>query len=719
MVNVDPIREPVHFSSLDGKIVYPPVRRSDCTDSYHGIPFADPYRWLEDPDSKETEAFVEAQNTLSEYYMNNFESKPKFKGRLTELFNYERFSAPHKRGEYYYFFRNSGLQPQSILYQVDSVDGEPRVFLNPNNFAEDGSACLANQKFSPSGKLYAYSVSRGSDWNTISFMDYEGNRLEDKIEWAKFTNLTIMHDDNGLFYASYDKIKDESKVGTDTSINTFKKLWYHRMGTKQSEDILVYADAKNPSYSPDSTISDDGRYLIVTTTKDCDNICKLYMIDLEAANYEISECLPIIKIVDVFEAQYSYLTNEGALFYFQTNKDAPLGRIVKYDLSKPEEGFTEVVAQTQDVLSCSLVIDKDKLILQYIHDVKSILHVHDLKTGKFQNNIKVPIGTIAGCAGQKEDREFFIQFMSYLTPGTIYRYSFEPENEDKRLTVFRQAKVNNFDKDMFETKQVFYESKDCTKIPMFITYKKDLVLNGNHPAYLYGYGGFGISVMPAYSPELIVFIQNLGGVVAYANIRGGGEYGEEWHKGGILKNKQNGFDDFYCAAQYLINEKYTTASRLTANGASNGGLLAAATINQAPELFGCVVVEVGVMDLLRFHKFTIGHAWQSDYGRPEEKKDDFISIIKYSPVHNVHRRHPYPAVAIFTSSHDDRVVPLHSYKFIAELQYTAGPVSDKPMVARISLKTGHGAGKAITKRIHDATDKFAFIAYTTGAQWTD
>ncbi|KAG0264987.1 hypothetical protein BG011_005743 [Mortierella polycephala] len=711
--------EPVGPTSLDGKIAYPAVRRTDFTETLHGVTVADPYRWLEGQESEEIEEFIKAQNKIAHDFENRFEAKGKFQERLTELYNYERSSAPHRRGDHYYFFRNTGLQPQSILYQQDTIGSEARVFLDPNTFSTDGSACLATQQFSHSGKIYGYSISKiGADWASIYFMDSQGNKLDDKLEWLMFTPLAFTHDDKGVFYDSYGVASDLKKEGRDFSKLDGKNVCYHKMGTAQSEDIVVYSPSE-PQYSPQSMISDDGRYMIINVVRSTDPMCKLYLIDLEAYGYNIVKDMEIIKVVDEFAFQYSYLTNEGTVFYFQTNRDAPLYKIVKYDLTKPEQGFTDVVPQAKEVLSCSTVIDNDKLIVQYIQDVKSVIRIHDLHTGEYRSQVPLPIGNVAGIAGEKNDKEFFLQFMSFLSPGTIYRYSFKPEDEGNRLSIFRQAKVKNFDSDDFVTKQVFYESKDGTKVPMFISHKKDLVLDGNNPAYIHGYGGFSMSILAAYTPSLIVFMRNLGGVVAYTNIRGGGEYGEEWHRAGALLNKQNCFDDFYYGARYLIKEKYSSAPRIAANGASNGGLLCAAAINQAPELFGCVVADVGSADMLRFHKFTIGHNWQAEYGYPEESKEDFMNLLSYSPVHNVHRKHPYPAVALFTSSHDDRVPPMNSYKFVAELQHTAGPLTSNPIVAHIETNTGHGAGKAITKRITETTDKFAFIAYTIGAKWTD
>ncbi|KAF8924439.1 hypothetical protein BGZ58_001782, partial [Dissophora ornata] len=640
---------------------------------------------------------------------------------LTGLYNYERFSAPYKRGAFYYFFRNSGLQAQSVLHQQDSLDSEARVFLDPNLLESDGTGALTSYGFSKSGSFFGYAVSKsGSDWCTIYVMDSKGNKLEDKVEWAKFTSISFTHDDKGFFYSGFEKPDiDASKAGTETSVNLYKRVLYHKLGTPQSDDILVYLDKENAGYHPDASVSEDGRYIIFTIAQNCDNMNKLYLVDLDAEGHQVSENRNLIKVVDVFEAEYDYLTNQGTTFYFKSNMNAPLSKVVKCDLNKPKDGFVDVVPEGKDVLSNSQVVNNDKLILQYLRDVKDVLLVHDLTTGAFLHQINVPVGTVASTAGRREDNELFIQFMSFLTPGTIYRYDFSTEDEEKRLSVFRQAKVNNFDSELFETKQVFYPSKDGTKIPMFITHKKGIVLDGNNPAFVYGYGGFSYSIQAAYTPSLIVFIQHLGGVVAYTNLRGGSEYGEDWHKAGVLQNKQNTFDDFQWACKYLIAEKYTQPARLAINGASNGGLLVNACLNQAPELFGCAVSDVGLSDMLRFHKFTIGHAWQSDYGYPDDSEDDFKYLLKYSPLHNVSKDKPYPAVALFTSSHDDRVVPLHSFKLIAELQHTAGPLTDKPLVIRIESKAGHGLGKPLAKRMEEVTDKFSFIAYSVGAKWTD
>ncbi|KAF9364389.1 hypothetical protein BGX34_001703 [Mortierella sp. NVP85] len=709
------------IKSLDGEIVYPHARRSDFTFTQHGTIVADPYRWLEEADSEETKAFVTAQTAFGQEYMNKYEAKNKFSKRLTQLFNFERYSAPRKHGDYYYYLHNTGLQPQSVLYQRNNLNGDEnaRTFLDINEL-EGGKGAMTTWNFSESGKLFGYGVARlGTDWTTLYLMDNQGNRLPDKIEWTKFTKMTFTHDDKGFFYSSFEKPKDVVDGELDMTINQYKHVYYHKIGTSQSEDIIVYVDKEHPTYHPDAIVSEDGRYILIVVAQSCDNLNNVYLVDLEAEGYEIKKDSKLVTVADDFSGQYSYLTNKGTTFYFQSNRNAPLGKIVKYDLARPEEGFIDVVPEAMDVLSISSVIDHDKLILQYTRDVKSVLNVHDLVTGTFLYEIKIPVGTVAGIIGHTKDSDLFIQFLSYLTPGTIYRYNFRVEDESERLTIFKQATVQSFDSSMFETKQVFYESKDGTRVPMFITHKKGLQLDGKNPTLLTGYGGYGVTLQAAYTPQYIVFIQNLNGVVAHAGIRGGGEYGEMWHKAGVLRNKQNSFDDFIWAIEYLIREQYTQPSLVAINGASNGGLLVSAVLNQVPDRIGCVVSDVGPSDMLRFHKFTIGANWQSDYGRPDDNPEDFHYLLKYSPLHTVHKKHPYPAVALFTSTMDDRVVPLHAYKFVAELQHTAGPLTTKPLVVRVESDAGHGLGKPLTKRLEEITDKFAFIAWALDAKWTD
>ncbi|KAG0293686.1 hypothetical protein BGZ96_002477 [Linnemannia gamsii] len=716
MVNIPSI------TSLNGRIVYPDVRRTDVTYTQHGVTVADPYSWLEDPHSEETEAFIEAQNKVASQFMDKFEDKRKFKDRLTELTNYERYDAPFKRGDYYYYFHNSGLQSQRILYQQDTLVSEPRVFLNPNSLEADGTASLTTHEFSHSGKLYAYAISKsGSDWCTIYVKDCHGNMLDDVIEWVKFTQIAFTHNDKGFYYSSYEKPDiDALKAGTETSSSINQRLFYHRIGTPQSDDVLAFFDPENPLHLPVASITDDGKYLILHIVKDSKPAQKLYIGDLEAVDDAIiTQDYEWNKLIDNFVVGSAYLANDDTLFYFHTNRDAPRDKVVKYDLAHPEKGFVDLIPQSEDILTDASVVDGNKLVLCYMSDVKHIIVVNDLISGEFLYQVPLPIGTLGRIVGERENKEFFIAFSSFLTPGSIYRYDFGVKDHEKRLSIFRQANIKNFDNSLFETKQVFYESKDGTKIPMFVTHRKDFVLDGNNPTFLYGYGGFNRPLMADYSPAYTVFMQHFGGVVAIANIRGGGEYGKDWHRAGTKMDKQNVFDDFQYAAKHLINEKYTQPAKLAINGGSNGGLLVAVCVNQAPELYGAAVAQVGVLDMLRFHKFTIGHTWQFDYGYPDDKAEDFHNIHKYSPLHNVHSSKPYPPFALFTSDHDDRVVPLHSFKHIAELQYTAGPFTNHPLVLRVATKAGHGGGKPIAKQIEESTDRFAFIATAIGATWRD
>ncbi|GJJ75412.1 prolyl oligopeptidase [Entomortierella parvispora] len=592
---------------------------------------------------------------------------------------------------------------------------------NPNTLEDDGTASLRFHSFSHSGKLYGYAISKsGSDWCTIHVKDCLGNELSDVVEWAKFTQIAFTHDDEGFYYSRYENSNvNAAQAATDTASDIHHRLCYHRIGTPQSEDVLVHLNTDNPVYKHNAGISDDGKYLLMSITRSCDPAKMLYIGDLEIAGNVITQGYEWIKLVDSFEADYSYLTNDDTVFYFQTNKDAPRDKIVKYDLAKPEEGFVDIVLQADDVLVDSAVVDGNKLVLIYMRDVKNIVVVHDLNSGQFLYQIPLPVGTLGGIVGHRTGREFYIIFSSYLTPGTSYRYDFSIKNQEERLSIFREPSLKNFDNTLFTTKQVFYESKDGSKIPMFISHRKGLVFDGNNSTLLHGYGGFSSLQKAAFSPSYIVFMQHLGGVVAVANLRGGGEYGQDWHHAGTRLNKQNVFDDFQSAAKYLVNEKYTQPSKLAITGASNGGLLVAACVNQAPELFGAAVVEVGVLDMLRFHKFTVGHSWQFEYGYPDDSAEDFHNLHKYSPLHNVHKNQSYPAVALLTADHDDRVVPLHSFKHIAELQHTAGPLTNNPLVIRIEAKAGHGSGKPITKRIEAITDKFAFIATSIGATWRD
>ncbi|KAI9228529.1 MAG: prolyl endopeptidase, partial [Piptocephalis tieghemiana] len=511
---------------------------------------------------------------------------------------------------------------------------------------------------------------------------------------------------------------EDGKEGTETGTNVLSTLCYHRLGTTQAEDLtIIPADKDHPQYRAGAEVTDDGAYLIISVSESTARANKLWISPLGKEGKVTVEELSIDKIVDDFSGEYDYLANDGPVFYFKTNKDAPRYKVVRYDLTHKDKGFEVVVPEhAVDVLDGASVVNEDNLVLTYMHDVKSVLYIHDLRTGQRRRTIDLPIGSVNSIRGRRDEKDIFFSHASFLNPGIIYRHHLPTAD----TTEFRVTKLSkDVSMDELEQKQIFITSKDGrTKVPVFLISRKGTSLNGSNPLLLYGYGGFSISQKPAFSPMWLTFILNFGGVVAVANIRGGGEYGESWHNEGMLNNKQNVFDDFQSVASWLINEGWTSPSRLAINGGSNGGLLVGACINQAPELFGAAVADVGVMDMLRFHKFTIGHAWKADYGDPEVK-EDFETLLRYSPLHNVQEDKPYPAVLLTTSDHDDRVVPLHSYKYISELQYRAGPLTPNPLLIRIETKAGHGAGKPTKKRIESAVNACAFLAMALKVTWKD
>ncbi|CAJ0643000.1 10713_t:CDS:10 [Entrophospora sp. SA101] len=694
----------------NGTWAYPKVRRDESiVEELHGIKVADPYRWLEDPDSEETKSFVNSQNALTFEYLESFPHREKFRESLTKMYDYEKHGTPFKYGNNYYYFYNSGLQPQPVLYQLKNSLDAPRVeFFNPNTLEADGTAALNTYQFSEHGKYFGYGISKsGSDWQTFyvksTSNDDVNDRLDDVVEWVKYFSFGWTHDEAGFFYTRYpepDRSGDDKGTETDKNLNSM--LYYHKLGTKQSEDILIYKDPKNPEHMFTAEISSDGRYVLIYVAKDCEPVNKLWLVDLEKTNGEIKNNIEIVKFIDSFEARYHYITNKGTTFYFNTNSNAPLYKVVKYDLDKPEKGFVDVIKEhSTDVLVCALVADKTNLVVIYMHDVKEKISIYELLTGKFIKDLPIPIGNVNGIKGDEKRSELFFKVGSFLNPGIIYRYDFSNDE----FSIYKETQVHGLDSEKFEARQVFVESKDKTKIPAFIVSLKNLNYNGNNPTLLYGYGGFNKSITPSFSVSWLNFIQHYNGVIVVANIRGGSEYGEEWHQGGMLHNKQNSFDDFQYIAKWLIDNKITKPQKLAINGGSNGGLLVGACVNQKPELFGAAVADVGVMDMLRYHKFTIGYGWKSDYGDPDVK-EDFEYLYKYSPLHNVQSAKPYPAILLTTSDHDDRVVPLHSHKFIAELQHTAKN-NPKPLMTRIDMK------------IDEYVDKFSFIGLSLNLEWVD
>ncbi|XP_035660447.1 prolyl endopeptidase-like isoform X3 [Branchiostoma floridae] len=707
-------------------IKYPEARRDDSAiDDYHGTKVPDPYSWLEDPDGEETKAFVEAQNKITLPYLEKCAVRKQFQARLKEMWDYPKYGCPFKRGSRYFYYYNTGLQNQSVLYVQDSLDAEAKVFLDPNKFSEDGTVSLRGSAFSEDGEYFAYGISKsGSDWVTIKFMKVAGaEQLPDTLEYVKFSCMSWTHDHKGLFYNRFPEPETKAD-GTETTANLHQKLYYHVIGTDQSEDVLCGEFPDHPKWMPGAEVSDDGRYVILAIREGCDPVNRLYYCDLQTVDYKVTGILPWVKVADNFDAEYEYIANEGTLFTFKTNLNAPRYKLINIDFSKPEmDQWTDLVPESEtDVMEWTACVNQDKLVLCYLHDVKTELYLHELKTGKRITTFPLDIGSVVGYSGRKQDSEIFYQFMSFLTPGVIYHCDLTKDKLEP--TVFRQIKVKDFDPSGFQTDQVFFSSKDGTKVPMFIVHKKDIPLDGTHPVLLYGYGGFNISITPSFSVSRIVFMLHLGGILAVPNIRGGGEYGEIWHKAGTKEKKQNVFDDFQGAAEYLIKNKYTSASKITINGGSNGGLLVGACVNQRPDLFGCAVSQVPVMDMLKFHKFTIGHAWTTDFGC-SDNKEGFDYLIKYSPLHNIQTPSDsvvqYPAILLLTGDHDDRVVPLHSLKFIAQLQHTVGsnPKQTNPLFIRVDTKSGHGFGKPTAKVIEETSDIYAFIAENLKLEWRD
>jgi prolyl oligopeptidase len=681
------------MQSPSQSFVYPSSRKADQVDDYHGTKVADPYRWLENPDSEETKAWVEEQNQITFSYLGEIPVREQIKQRLTQLWNYEKYGSPFKEGDRYFYFKNDGLQNQSVLYTLTSLDAEPTVLLDPNTLLEDGTIALSGLSITEDGKLMAYGLSTsGSDWIEWKVRDVEtGNDLSDHLKWVKFSGTSWTHDGEGFFYSRYDEPNEATKL---EDINYYQKLYYHKLGTPQSEDILIYHRPDQKEWMFGAGVTEDGRYLIISIDRGTDPKNLVLYKDLQTPDS------PVVELISEFEANYSFIDNDGSVFWFRTDLDAPRGRVIAIDSNKPtRDNWQEIIPQADETLE-GVGLLNNQFVADYLKDARSSIKIFNLD-GSFIREVELPgIGSAGGFGGKRYDTETFYTFTSFTTPGTIYRYNMVSGES----TLFRKPNVA-FNPDEYETKQVFYSSKDGTQVPMFITHKKGLQLDGNNPTLLYGYGGFNVSLTPSFSVSRLVWME-MGGVYALPNLRGGGEYGEEWHQAGTKLNKQNVFDDFIAAAEWLINNKYTQPAKLAINGGSNGGLLVGACMTQRPDLFGAALPAVGVMDMLRFHKFTIGWAWCSDYGSPENL-DEFKALYAYSPLHNLKPGTPYPATMITTADHDDRVVPAHSFKFAAALQ--EAHTGEKPVLIRIETKAGHGAGKPTTKIIEELADEWAFL----------
>ena len=679
-----------------GKIVYPKTDKGTVTDTYFGTDIEDPYRWLEDDRSAETEAWVTAENKVTFEYLDQIPYRDELKDELSKIWNYEKLSAPFKEGAFTYYYKNDGLQNQSVLYRKKGNDGEEELFLDPNTFSEDATTSLGEISFSKDGSIVAYSISEGgSDWRKIIIIDAETKKvLEDTLIDVKFSGISWVAND-GFYYSSYDKPE-----GSELSAKTDQhKLYYHKLGTSQKEDKVVFGEKEKYRYVG-GNVTEDDRYLIISGGISTSGN-KLFLKDLTKPNSEI------ITIDDNIDTDTYVADNKGSKLYIVTNFNAPNQRMVTTDASKPtSDNWTDIIPETENVLSIST--GSDYIFANYMVDAVSKVLQYDYN-GTLVREIELPgVGSADGFGGKNDDKELYFSFTNYSTPGTIYKLNPKAGNYDVYWTPEMEYNADNF-----ESKQVFYTSKDGTNVPMIITYKKGVELNGKNPTMLYGYGGFNVSLTPSFSVANAVWMNN-GGVFAAANLRGGGEYGKAWHDAGTKLQKQNVFDDFIAAAEYLIDENYTSSDYLAIRGGSNGGLLVGATMTQRPELMKVVINQVGVLDMLRYHTFTAGAGWAYDYGTAEESEEMFNYLLGYSPVHNVKQGVAYPATLIMTGDHDDRVVPAHSFKFAAELQDKQAGTN--PVLIRIETNAGHGAGTPVSKTIQQYADMYGFTFWSMGVK---
>jgi prolyl oligopeptidase len=686
---------------------YPPSHPDPTVvDFYHGQAVPDPYRWLEDLDSEQTRAWIEAQNRLTFDYLQRIPARQRLLERLRQLWNYEKYSQPFKEGNRYFYFKNDGLQNQSVLYTQESLEAEARVLLDPNTFSEDGTVALAGIAISRArdsgaehaGRYLAYGLScSGSDWQEWKVRDIEtGEDLPDHLRWIKFSGVSWTLDGQGFFYSRYDEPAPGSEY---ESANYFQKLYYHRLGTPQSEDVLVYHRPDQKEWGFAGGVTEDGNYLIISVWRGTDPKNLLFYKDLRDPSS------PVVELIREFQAEYAFVGNDGSRFWLLTDLQAPRRRLVAIDLDNPGQ-LQEVIPEAEETLQGVSLIH-NQFVAFYLKDAHTQIRTFALD-GTYLGEIPLPgLGSASGFGGKRYDTETFYTFTSFTTPPTIYRYDFTTG----RSTLFRQPQVD-FDPQAYEVQQVFYASQDGTRIPMFLVHRRGLARTGDHPTLLYGYGGFGISLTPSFSVGLVAWLE-MGGVYAQPSLRGGGEYGEAWHQAGTKLNKQKVFDDFIAAAEWLMANGYTNPSKLAIAGGSNGGLLVGACLTQRPDLFAAALPAVGVFDMLRFHKFTIGWAWISEYGSPEDP-EEFKALYAYSPLHNLKPGTAYPATLITTADHDDRVVPAHSFKFAAALQAAQG--GSQPILIRIDTKAGHGTGKPTTKLIEETADRWAFLVQVLGIQ---
>ena len=676
----------------DGKWVYPETKRGEQKDDYHGVMVADPYRWLEDDNAEETKAWVETQNRLTFAYLQGIPQRAAIRQRLEKLWDYEKYGLPYREGSRYFISKNDGLQNQSVLYTMDAIGQPLRELLDPNRLSADGTVAVSTYAVSRDARWLAYGLSSaGSDWTEFKVRDIAtGEDRTDHLRWVKFSGASWAADHSGFYYSRY----AAPAAGEEfQQANYFQKLYFHRLGDAQDQDQLIYERPDQKEWGFGGQVTEDGRYLIIQVWRGTDPKNALFYKDLQQDG-------PVVELLKDFDAEYDFIDNDGPVFWIRTDLSAPRGRLLSIDTRQPaRDQWQELIPQTEDTLAGVSVVG-DRFFANYMRHAHSVVKRHRLD-GTLESEVKLPgLGSVGGFGGKRKDGETYYAYSSFTFPTTIYRYDIEKDQS----SVLYSPQVD-FKPDDFETTQVFYTSRDGTRVPMFLTYKKGLQLNGQNPTYLYGYGGFNISLRPAFSVSNLVWME-LGGVFAQPNLRGGGEYGEDWHKAGNLANKQNVFDDFLAAAQWLIDQKYTSTPKLAIGGGSNGGLLVGACMTQRPDLFAAALPAVGVMDMLRFHKFTIGWAWVPEYGSADDATQ-FPILHRYSPLHNLKPGTSYPATLVTTGDHDDRVVPAHSFKFAAALQSShSGP---SPVLIRIETRAGHGAGKPTSKVLDELADKWSFL----------
>ncbi|KAI3696039.1 hypothetical protein L1987_79048 [Smallanthus sonchifolius] len=724
------VSEPLH---------YPVARRDEyVVDNYHGVAISDPYRWLEDLDSEEVKEFVKKQMKVTESVLSNCDSREKLRASITKSFDYPRYGCPFRSGNKYFYFHNPGLSPHRLLYMQDGLDEEGEVLLDPNQLSEDASVALRVYEVSHDAKYLAYGLSSsGSDWLTLQVMRVDDKTIEpDKLSRVKFTSISWTHDTRGFFYCRFPAPKESENMdaGTEVTVNNNHQLYYHFLGTKQSEDILCWNNLENPTHILEARLADDGKYLLMNICQGAVPLNKFYCCNLSTLPNGLEGqrgkgILPFVKVVDDFEAQYEAVANDDTMFTFLTNKEAPRKKVVRVDLKKPYVWIEVLQESKNDVIESVLPVNRNQMIVSYLSDCKHVLQIRNLGSGDLLHKLPIDIGSIDYISARRQDSVFFVKLSSFINPGVVYQYDLKPTVPI--MKVLRETVVPGFDLADYQANQVFVHSKDGTRVPAFIVARKDIELDGSHPCLLYGYGGYGVSLTPYFDIRRVVLARHLGIVFCVANIRGGGEYGKEWHQAGSLANKQNCFDDFTSVAEYLVLKGYTNPSKLCIEGGSNGGILISACINQRPDLFGCALAHAGVMDMLRYHKFTIGHAWVPEFGC-SDKEDDFHYLIKYSPLHNVKqpwkdsstKATQYPSCMLLTADHDDRVVPLHTLKLLATMQHelctsVKNSPQINPIVGRISTKSGHGCGSSTQIIIDKAVDCYSFMAHALGASWID